>query len=331
MRRRSVLLAVPALMLSAAGCGGGEKKSGTTPTATSSGASSAPPAKVVSGPVPPITAGTQFGQKPTVAKGSVKPTTDLAVKTVIPGHGKTVAKGDYLEVNYLGQIWSTAKVFDNSYERGKPAVFQIGTGQVIPGWDTGLVGKKVGSRVELAIPPSMGYGRQGNPQAGIKGTDTLVFVVDVVNTFNGSSSAKGTVVPQTDAALPKVGTATDGKAPGITVPKKAAPTKLVAEYVIEGSGEPVKATDQVLVQYQGVVWGTGKQFASTYDNGQLAPISLGQVSFKALGQGLTGKKVGSRVLLVVPPALGYGKGGNPQEGVKGTDTVVFAVDILATL
>ena len=121
----------------------------------------------------------------------------------------------------------------------------------------------------------------------------------------------------------------DGKAPSITVPKTAAPKQLVSDYVIEGGGAPVKATDQVLVQYQGVVWSTGKKFDSTYDHGQLATIALSQINFKGLTQGLTGKKVGSRVLLVIPPALGYGSQAN--QAVPANSTLVFAVDILATL
>jgi peptidylprolyl isomerase len=56
--------------------------------------------------------------------------------------------------------------------------------QVIPGWSDGLLGKKVGSRVLLSIPPAEGYGKQGSSQAGIKGTDTLVFVVDILGSYN---------------------------------------------------------------------------------------------------------------------------------------------------
>jgi peptidylprolyl isomerase len=284
----------------------------------------------VSGPVPEVTAGTEFGQKPTVAKGSGEPSKDLAVKVLIEGKGAEVAKGDYLQANYLGQIWSTAKVFDNSYDRGAPAIFPIGVGQVIPGWDQGLVGKKVGSRVELAIPPSLGYGSEGNAQAGIKGTDTLVFVVDIVNSFGPKSSAKGEVVAQDNIDLPKVGTNTDGKAPSIDVPEKDAPKDLVANYVIEGDGEEVKATDSLLVQYKGVLWDGGKEFDSTYSRGQLSSFSLQQV-VKGWSQGLTGKKVGSRVLVVVPPALGYGD--NPPSGsdIKKDSTLVFSVDILAKM
>jgi peptidylprolyl isomerase len=64
-----------------------------------------------------------------------------------------------------------------------PAAFQIGAGRVIDGWDQGLVGQKIGSQVLLVIPPELGYGANGNPDAGISGTDTLVFVVDILDAY----------------------------------------------------------------------------------------------------------------------------------------------------
>lgn len=328
VRRRSLLFAVPAGLLTLAGCG--DDKSGKPATGVSASGSESPSTsvKIVDGPLPEITAGTKFGEKPTVAKGPGQPSKDLAVKTVIQGNGATVAEGDYLQANYLGQIWDTAKVFDNSWDRGTPAIFPIGVGRVIQGWDKALVGKKVGDRVELAIPPSLGYGEQGQPNAGIKGTDTLVFVVDVVDTFNGKSSSKGKAVPQNDAALPKVGTNTDGAAPSIEVPKTAAPTKLVANYVLEGDGRPVKATDTLLLQYKGVLWDGGKEFDSSYKNGQLAQFPLQQL-IKGWQDGLVGKKVGSRVMLVVPPDLGYGD--QEQQGIPAKSTLVFSLDILAAM
>jgi peptidylprolyl isomerase len=332
VRRRSVLLAVPALALTAAGCGSkSDKKSDTaSPSDTASGTPSAtatPSAKIVDGPVPAITAGAAFGQKPTVAKGTGKPSTDLAVKTVIKGSGPAIAKGDYIQVNYLGQTWETAKVFDTSFGRG-PYTNVIGEGKVIPGWDQGLIGQTVNSRVEMAIPPALGYGSAGNPQAGIKGTDTLVFVVDVLALYNASSSAKGKTPDQSDASLPKVGTNTDGKAPTITVPKGKAPTKLVSEYIIEGDGVPVKASDTLLLQYKGVLWTTGKEFDSTYSRKQLAAFPLAQL-IKGWQQGLAGKKVGSRVMLVTPPDVAYGA--QAQQGIPANSTLVFSLDILAVL
>lgn len=336
MRRRSLLLAVPAGLVTLAGCGDSGSSSGkasASPSPSASATSAAPPPKIVDGPVPAITAGTKFDEKPTVAKGTGDPSKNLAVKTVIAGSGRTVAENDFVQVNYLGQIWSSAKVFDNSYDRKTPLVIQLAQGSIIDGWRYGLAGRKVGSRVEMAIPPTWGYGTTGNSQAGIKGTDTLVFVIDVQDSFNSKSSAKGKTVAQSDAALPKVGTNTDGKAPSITVPKVDAPKKLVSNYVIEGDGAVVKASQTILCQFKGVVWGTGKEFESTYTQGRLSQFAISQMEsiVKGLAQGVTGKKVGSRVLIVAPPELAYGD--TPPSGgtIKKGDTLVFSVDILAAM
>ncbi|MFD9905330.1 FKBP-type peptidyl-prolyl cis-trans isomerase [Streptomyces sp. NPDC059063] len=330
MRRRSLLLAVPAGLLTLAGCGDDKSDKAKSKDSNTPTNSTPPKGKIVDGPVPAITKGTKFGEKPTIAKGSGKPSADLAVKTIIAGKGVEVAKGDYLQAHYLGQIWDTAKVFDNSYDRKAPTIFPIGVGQVIPGWDQGLVGKKVDSRVELAIPPVLGYGKQGNPQAGIKGTDTLVFVVDIVNTYSKKSSAKGKDVAQDNADLPKVGTNTDGKAPSVDVPKKDAPKKVVATYVIEGDGDEVKESDTLLCQYKGVLWADGKEFDSSYKSGQLAQFSLQQV-IPGWREGLKGKKVGSRVLVVVPPKDGYADKPPQKSPIKKDSTLVFSVDILAKM
>ncbi|MEU4011054.1 FKBP-type peptidyl-prolyl cis-trans isomerase [Streptomyces pseudogriseolus] len=333
MRRRSLLIAVPAGLATLAACGDDKSDSGKASETASPSApeeSAAPSPKIVEGPLPAITAGTKFGEKPTVAKGSGDPSKDLAVKTVIAGGGRTIAENDFVVANYLGQVWSTAKVFDNSYDRKQPLAIQLAQGTIIDGWRYGLVGKKTGSRVQMAIPPTWGYGDQGNAQAGIKGTDTLVFVVDVEDTFNAKSSAKGTDVAQDNIDLPKVGTNTDGKAPSVEVPDAAAPKKLVANYVIEGDGAKVGAEDSVLVQYKGVLWDGGKEFDSTYGRGQLTSFSLQQV-VKGWAQGLTGKKVGSRVLIVIPPELGYGDNPPQGSGIQKDSTLVFSVDILAKL
>ncbi|MDQ0989946.1 FKBP-type peptidyl-prolyl cis-trans isomerase [Streptomyces sp. V3I7] len=334
MRRRSLLLAaVPAGLVTLAACGDDKSASSKASPSPSGSASSVPPPKIVEGPLPAITAGKKFGEKPTVAKGDGEPSKDLAVKTVIAGGGRTVAENDFVQANYLGQVWATAKVFDNSYDRKTPLVLQLAKGSVIDGWRYALQGKKVGSRVEMAVPPTWGYGSSGNAQAGIKGTDTLVFVVDLLDSFNSKSSAKGKEVPQNDAALPKVGTNTNGSAPSIDVPKSDPPTKLVSEYVLEGDGPAVKADQSILCQFKGIVWDGGKTFEQTYGSGRLSQFSVQQMQqvLKGLAQGVTGKKVGSRILVVVPPSLGYGDTPPPGGVIKKGSTLVFSLDILAAM
>ncbi|MFF0012276.1 FKBP-type peptidyl-prolyl cis-trans isomerase [Streptomyces sp. NPDC005374] len=335
MRRRSLLIAVPAGLATLAACGDDKSDSSkasdsASPSATSSGTPAPPAPKVVDGPLPAITGGVKFGAKPTVAKGSGAASDQLAVKTVIAGNGTTVAEGDYVQAHYLGQIWDSAKVLGNSYDAKTAILFQLQQGSVIDGWRYALTGRKAGSRVEFSVPPTWSYGKAGNPDAGVKGTDTLVFVFDIQDTFNAKSSAKGKNVAQSDAKLPKVGTNTDGKAPSIEIPKADAPTELVAKYVIEGDGDVVAADSTLLVQYKGVVWDSGKEFDSTYGRKQLTSFSLQQV-VKGWAQGLTGKKVGSRVLISIPPKLGYGDNPQPGSGIEKDSTMVFTVDILAKM
>jgi peptidylprolyl isomerase len=109
-----------------------------------------------------------------------KPVGKLLRTTLIAGEGAPVAKGDHLYVNYLGQVPSAKAPFDESYSRGAPFDFVIGEGSVVAGWDEGLIGVNVGSRVILQIPPDKGYGEAGQPDVGIKGTDTMYFIVDVL-------------------------------------------------------------------------------------------------------------------------------------------------------
>ena len=122
-----------------------------------------------------------FGETPSITFPKAPAPEDLAVQVLSQGAGDVVAAGDEIEVDYHGQTWG-GRVFDSSFDRGAPVTFPIGVGAVIAGWDDGLVGKVVGSRVLLSIPPHLGYGDRGMPQAGIRGTDTLVFVVDIRGT-----------------------------------------------------------------------------------------------------------------------------------------------------
>jgi len=151
-------------------------KSASTPLKKAEGEAVAPPAGL-----PTVKDGAS-GPTITMVAGAKAPTTTVAVP-LIKGKGPKVTAGQHVTVNYLGQIFNSTKVFDSSFSRGTPQDFVVGTGQTIAGFDKGLVGQTVGSRMLLLIPPAEGYGAKGNSQAGIKPTDSLVFVVDILDAY----------------------------------------------------------------------------------------------------------------------------------------------------
>jgi FKBP-type peptidyl-prolyl cis-trans isomerase len=168
-RRPLALIAAALIAIAAAGCGSKDKKSDTSSASTDS-SQSAPAAPATAKPRP----------KPKVAVPGGKPPSKLVIKDLIPGTGPAAKAGDPITVNYIGVNFNGGKMFDNSYDRGQPFPFQLGGGQVIPGWDQGLVGMKVGGRRRITIPPALAYGPQGQPPT-IKPNETLVFVVDLLS------------------------------------------------------------------------------------------------------------------------------------------------------
>jgi len=117
--------------------------------------------------------------KPTVTIPSTPPPTTLQTEDLVVGDGATAEVGKPLEVHYVGVSYSTGKQFDASWDSGQPLPFTLGSGQVIQGWDKGLIGMKVGGRRRLTIPPDMAYGASGYPPV-IAPNETLVFVVDLI-------------------------------------------------------------------------------------------------------------------------------------------------------
>ena len=119
--------------------------------------------------------------KPVVPAPEGDPPAELVVRDIVKGKGPKAKPGDRLSMQYVGTSWSTGQQFDASWDRGaQPLAFQLGTGMVIPGWDSGLVGMQKGGRRLLIIPPDMAYGAQGTPDGTIAPNETLVFVVDLV-------------------------------------------------------------------------------------------------------------------------------------------------------
>jgi peptidylprolyl isomerase len=121
-----------------------------------------------------------MSNKPEVSIPAGDPPEELVIEDLTVGDGAEAKAGAVVEVHYVGVAWSTQGQFDASWDRSETFEFRLGAGQVIDGWDKGVAGMKVGGRRRLTIPPDMGYGPYG---AGgvIKGNETLVFVVDLIN------------------------------------------------------------------------------------------------------------------------------------------------------
>ncbi|MGI8307235.1 FKBP-type peptidyl-prolyl cis-trans isomerase [Saccharopolyspora sp. ASAGF58] len=118
-------------------------------------------------------------EKPKVERPTGNPPADLQIEDITVGDGQQAVEGTVVDVHYVGVSHSTGAEFDASWNRGQPLRVQLGKGQVIAGWDTGLQGMKVGGRRKLTIPPHLAYGDRGAGNV-IKPGETLVFVCDLV-------------------------------------------------------------------------------------------------------------------------------------------------------
>ena len=160
LARRLTLLALAcAALLVLGGCGSdSEESASSTPEATSTPAATKPEITVPKGKAPK----------------------KLVIKDIEEGAGKAAKSGDQVTVQYVGISFLNGRQFDASWDRGEPFSFQLGSGSVIPGWDQGVEGMKVGGRRQLVIPPDLAYGPEGSPPT-IGPNETLVFVIDLVS------------------------------------------------------------------------------------------------------------------------------------------------------
>jgi peptidylprolyl isomerase len=156
---RLLLIVLACAALAVAGCGSdSEETSSSKPEATST------PAKT----------------KPEITVPKGKAPKELVVNDIERGAGKAAQTGDQVTVQYVGISFLNGRQFDASWDRGEPFEFQLGAGSVIPGWDQGVTGMRVGGRRQLVIPPDLAYGADGQPPT-IGPNETLVFVIDLVS------------------------------------------------------------------------------------------------------------------------------------------------------
>jgi peptidylprolyl isomerase len=171
MRRPALLLALlTALVLGACGSDDSEPAAQTTKPKTTEQPSPSQQREALE----------DTSSRPHIPKPTGSPPRRLVKEDLVKGKGAPAKPGDLLTVQYVGVTFSTGEEFDASWDRGQPFQFVVGAGNVIPGWDRGLVGMRKGGRRMLTIPPELAYGRSGSPPF-IGPNETLVFVVDLVD------------------------------------------------------------------------------------------------------------------------------------------------------
>lgn len=264
----------------------------------------------------------ELSQKPQVtatpadASATAPKTEDLVV-----GTGADVKAGDCLTTNYVGVLASNGQQFDASWDKNTTLQFAVGAGNVIPGWDQGIPGMKVGGRRRLTIPAALAYGAKGSPPK-IPPNSNLVFVVDALRVglpCTVGSAPLPQPLPEAIAQKPEVA----------VVPEDATATEVRTEDLVVGTGPEVKAGDCLVTNYVRALASDPSKTESSWDKGQglRFEVGSGQV-IKGWEQGLAGMRVGGRRKVVVPAALAYGsKGAAPD--IPADANLVFYVDAVA--
>jgi peptidylprolyl isomerase len=211
-------------------------------------------------------------------------------------------------------------IFDNSYDRGEPVGFYVGVGQLIPGWDDGLVGQQVGSRVLLSIPPDQGYGAQEGHDLA---EDTLLFVVDIIDAFNAERAISGDTVEDLPEDLPTV--SGDGvEEPTIDFSSAGEPvTESTSHLLVAGDGPELG--DNLVVKVVTASVETGEVAYSSWQESRVEVIPPTDVAtIPGLAEALEGQLEGSRVLTRIAAADNPGADGSEGE------PIVILIDVVGS-
>ncbi len=277
-----------------------------------------------------ITATGAFDSAPTVKFPTPTAATATQKTVLIQGSGTKIKKGTRVELALSGFDAKTGKALKAGasvgYGAGAALELAVDPTQYLPGVMQALYCAQAGSRIAIVVPAKYAFGAAGSTTAGVGKGDSVVYVIDVVALTPLKATGTSKSLP---SGFPTVTLASDGK-PTVKIPSATPPTKLKLAQTIAGTGETVKSTDQVTVQYQGTLWRTGKVFDQTWGS-TTGPASFTLTSVvTGFKDAIVGQKVGSQVVVIVPPAEGYGTAGSSDGTIKGTDTMVFVIDILAT-
>lgn len=271
-----------------------------------------------------IKVSTDTKPKVTVAKDFTA--TKTASKVLTTGSGPALAEGDSVKVNYVAINGRTGKEFDNSFTSDKPLTLTLAETSILPGFVKGLKGKKVGSRVLVAIPPKDGFG-QAQAELGMKKDDTMVFLFDIIAKVPEIASGKAKALPK---SLPQLVLDSDKQPSKFKKTSKTAAkaTKASSHVVIQGTGPAIKLGQTLSVHYLGQIYPSGKTFDSSWARKAPSSFTLAEGQLiKCWTNELVGQKVGSRVVLVCPADVAYGKEGSGED-IKAGDTLIFSIDLL---
>ena len=268
----------------------------------------------------------EVGKNPEVTWDGELKADEVQVDVVSEGDGAEVATGDSVLTHvWIGNGFEQEKAF-STYDAEAPQLFTVDEKMLSEFFRKGLEGHTVGSRVAVAASAETAFGEAGNAQLGIGNKDAVVAIIDLL-----SSVPEGPEGEEQDAPAWAPTLVGDQAAPtGLDFSGTPKPDgKLASAYLIEGEGAKVEQGQTIVVDYLGQVYGGKKPFDESYSAQPTSfPIGVGAV-VKGWDQTLVGTPVGSRVVMAIPPKLGYGEKGNEGAGIKGTDTLYFVVDVLA--
>ncbi len=281
-----------------------------------------------SGPITGLEVTGDFGTEATVKVDGFD-VSEAESDVVIEGEGAEVTEDTELTYRFaVAKGTDGAEVLSN-FTQPEPEVLVVA--EQPPAIKDAIEGSTLGSRVVLAAPVTEVLGEQGAPQAGLAPEDDVVFVFDLIEEApQPLSGPEGEAVdPPADApTIVEEGGAITGL--DFSGAPEEAPTELEVITLVEGEGEKLAEGDTMTVNYLGSKWGEGNEpFDNSYERGEPTefPLTAGGL-IDGWVEGLEGVAVGSRVMLVVPPELGYGEQGNPDIEVTGDDTLVFVIDVL---
>jgi peptidylprolyl isomerase len=287
-----------------------------------------------------VTVTGEVGAAPTVTYDGELNREDTEYTVLTEGTGPEIEDGDSLFVHiYIGngftgqQALSTydapepvpGKKQTAAQKRPRPTMLTLSK-DTLPVIREALIGKTIGSRVEVLATPKDAYAGNGSPDIGIGNKDSVVFVFDAISDIADAPSGTPRKAP---AGIPSLVEA-DGKVTGFDFSKVGDPKKgLQVITLVEGAGPAIEPGSPIAMRYLGQVWGAKKPFDENYKAEEPGSFNIGVGELvKGWDRGLVGVKSGSRVLLVIPPRLGYGEKGNKDAGIKGTDTLIFVIDVL---